>query len=576
MKLAARAAAAARGHRRGDDLGADRRRRAGRGPRPRGADRDASGRSRVEGHHYALVHVDRAAAPTRATPYEVALDGEVVWPEPDSRSRRASCAPTRATTRCGSCSAPAASPRRTSRRTRCARTSTPTGREVDALRGARAADARTRRPRSGRTRCCCSATRSTPTRSTRDVEEQLDGEAGRAATTTTSQLYTRRVGRAGDPLAALDRAQRDDLRRPRRPRRLEHVDRVGHGDARRRTGGAADRRRLRELLDLPAPREPLAGRARASSSSTSELRTGAGPDAARCARSPSRPTRRSQGTRWSFCRDIGPARVVMIDSRAGRVLDPGNRAMVDADEWRLDRASTPRGDVDHLLIGTSLPLFMGPALHWLEAWNEAVVRRRVGHGRSRSVGEKLRQELDLEHWPAFQESFRRMCDLLREVGAGRARRGAVDDLRAVAATSTTPTWPRSASRRARACSRAVWQAVCSPFRNPLDTQRAAGDPRRLDARRRARRRARWRARAGVRDPPVQLAARAREAVVQQPGRVARARRPARHVRAREGAPAGRRKGRARAWSGCSSARSNPTRDFARDLRHTLRAGVMIR
>src|SRR5829696_8920158 len=76
-----------------------------------------------------------------------------------------------------------------------------------------------------------------------------------------------------------------------------------------------------------------------------------------------------QGTRWSFCRDIGPARVVMIDSRAGRVLDPGNRQMVDPDEWRWieEHAS---GGVQHLLIGTSLPMFMGPAMHWLEAWNE--------------------------------------------------------------------------------------------------------------------------------------------------------------------------------------------------------------
>ena len=41
-----------------------------------------------------------------------------------------------------------------------------------------------------------------------------------------------------------------------------------------------------------------------------------------------------EGTRWSFCRDIGPARLVMVDSRAGRVLDPGDRSMVDPDEWQ--------------------------------------------------------------------------------------------------------------------------------------------------------------------------------------------------------------------------------------------------
>ena len=210
-----------------------------------------------------------------------------------------------------------------------------------------------------------------------------------------------------------------------------------------------------------------------------------------------------EGTRWSFCRDIGPG--ARGDDRLARRprARPGQPRDGRRRRVALDRASTRTGDVDHLLIGTSLPLIMGPAMHWLEAWNEVVADGAWGKA-VKKLAEKLRQELDLEHWPAFQDSFRRMCDLLREVGAGRARRGAVDDLRASAATSTTPTWPRSASRRARACSRAVWQAVCSPFRNPLDTNerrvilaawtRAAGRVARALAR--ARRRARSRTSAG--------------------------------------------------------------------------------
>ena len=59
-------------------------------------------------------------------------------------------------------------------------------------------------------------------------------------------------------------------------------------------------------------------------------------------------------------------------------------------------------------------MFMGPALHWLEAWNEVVADGAWGKG-VKKIAEKLRTELDLEHWPAFQESFRRMCDLLLEV-----------------------------------------------------------------------------------------------------------------------------------------------------------------
>ena len=63
-------------------------------------------------------------------------------------------------------------------------------------------------------------------------------------------------------------------------------------------------------------------------------------------------------------------------------------------------------------------MFMGPAMHWLEAWNEVVADGAWGKA-VKKIAEKLRQELDLEHWPAWQSSFRRMCDLLTEVGAGR-------------------------------------------------------------------------------------------------------------------------------------------------------------
>ena len=85
------------------------------------------------------------------------------------------------------------------------------GRAPGRARGRRAARARagcacTARPRSGRTRCCCSATRSTPTRPIRDVEEQLDGEADRELRRLRGALHGG-LGRAGHPLAALDRAR---------------------------------------------------------------------------------------------------------------------------------------------------------------------------------------------------------------------------------------------------------------------------------------------------------------------------------------------------------------------------------
>ena len=45
-----------------------------------------------------------------------------------------------------------------------------------------------------------------------------------------------------------------------------------------------------------------------------------------------RADRETAGTRWSYSRDLGEARLVVMDSRAGRVLDDGRRSMVDEDE----------------------------------------------------------------------------------------------------------------------------------------------------------------------------------------------------------------------------------------------------
>src|SRR3712207_4504246 len=43
--------------------------------------------------------------------------------------------------------------------------------------------------------------------------------------------------------------------------------------------------------------------------------------------------REVSGARWSFCRQIGQSKLVVMDSRAGRVLTPGDRQMVDDNEW---------------------------------------------------------------------------------------------------------------------------------------------------------------------------------------------------------------------------------------------------
>jgi hypothetical protein len=139
-------------------------------------------------------------------------------------------------------------------------------------------------------------------------------------------------------------------------------------------------------------------------------------------------------------------------------------------------------------------------MHWLEAWNEIVADGAWGK-HVKKVAEKLRQELDLEHWPAFQDSFRRMCDLLCEVGAGR--RGAAPSTICVLSGDVHHAYLAQVGfRPGTGVQSAVWQAVCSPFRNPLDANerrvilgawtRGAGLITRALARR-----------AGVKDPSVQ-------------------------------------------------------------------------
>ena len=43
--------------------------------------------------------------------------------------------------------------------------------------------------------------------------------------------------------------------------------------------------------------------------------------------------RESAASRWAYYRDFGRSRLLVIDSRAARVLADGHRDMVDADEW---------------------------------------------------------------------------------------------------------------------------------------------------------------------------------------------------------------------------------------------------
>jgi hypothetical protein len=170
------------------------------------------------------------------------------------------------------------------------------------------------------------------------------------------------------------------------------------------------------------------------------------------------------GTRWSFCRDFGRTRLVVVDSRAGRVLSEGRRQMLsDAEwEWVEDRCV---GDFDHLIIGTSLPVMLAAGMHHLEAWNEAVCDGAWGRLAAR-MGEKIRQGLDLEHWAAFDGCFNRMSVLLEDVAAGR--RGRAPGTVVLLSGDVHHAYLAEAWFPGREVTSRVLQATCSPVRNPLD------------------------------------------------------------------------------------------------------------
>jgi hypothetical protein len=168
--------------------------------------------------------------------------------------------------------------------------------------------------------------------------------------------------------------------------------------------------------------------------------------------------------RWSYRRDFGKTRFVVVDSRASRVLTPDRRTMLDDEEmaW-LDRQVT--GDIDVLLIGTSLPFLLGPGLHDAEAWDEAISEGAWGRPFA-WLGEKIRQGVDFEHWAAFENGFHDVATMVTEVADGR--RGKAPASTVFLSGDVHHSYLATVERTDHAPARGhIVQAVCSPIRNPL-------------------------------------------------------------------------------------------------------------
>ena len=170
----------------------------------------------------------------------------------------------------------------------------------------------------------------------------------------------------------------------------------------------------------------------------------------------------------------------------------------------------------------------------------------------------MRRALDLEHWAAFSDSFERMVELLRDVGAGERGTPAGDGRGARPETCTTPTWPRSRSGEGR-MSRAP---STRPSARRSGTRSTAHERSVVRAAARADRARVVRARSRV--PPASPRPEIRWRLAQSPD----LRQPVRHARARRplGACCGSRRscpatgasrGSRRRWSASSRKRTEP-------------------
>jgi phosphodiesterase/alkaline phosphatase D-like protein len=124
----------------------------------------------------------------------------------------------------------------------------------------------------------------------------------------------------------------------------------------------------------------------------------------------------AKGTMWSYRRDFGPVRLLVIDSRCGRVLADGRRAMIGDAEFDWVERQAAGGGYEHLVVATSMPWLLPRALHDIESWDEAIC---ASGGRVRGwIGEWLRRAVDLEHWAAFRASFDRLAAMFERIGRG--------------------------------------------------------------------------------------------------------------------------------------------------------------
>jgi phosphodiesterase/alkaline phosphatase D-like protein len=165
-----------------------------------------------------------------------------------------------------------------------------------------------------------------------------------------------------------------------------------------------------------------------------------------------------KGLRFSFRWDLGRSRFIMIDSRNARILDNGERMMLGQREfgWLEDQLADVT-EIDHVVLGSSLPWLLPPAIGDAQTVNEIAADRSGPRG---MLGEKIRQAADFEHWQAFMKSFLRLTDLILAVASVRDGPATVT----VLSGDVHHSYAARAVVTGRDTAR-VHQLVCSPVHN---------------------------------------------------------------------------------------------------------------
>jgi hypothetical protein len=170
-------------------------------------------------------------------------------------------------------------------------------------------------------------------------------------------------------------------------------------------------------------------------------------------------------SRFSMCRELGPARLIVADSRTGRQLQQGQRLIMSDAEWEWINSQI-NGEYEYLLFASSLPFLLPYGMHHIEAWSEAVTDGAWGSRLCR-LGEKVRIGANLDHWACFQRSFRLLEDLVIDVAT--AKRGHSPKSIVMFGGDVHHCWvsevqlPDDAPRTATK----IWQVVCSGLRKEL-------------------------------------------------------------------------------------------------------------